>query len=477
LLIFYLAAIFTVQRKGLFIVFLSLSCFFLGYCHYPTEQALAKNHIRNFTPTKGISVQIKGFVTSEVIQKKRYGCFNLQVRELSVGEGLAPARVQGKIQVNLFSAVKIEYGQELILTGKLYQPYNFSSGSFDYQQYLKNKKIYSILSIAKNNKVEYTGRNLGNPIKRFLFKLRKKQAAMIDLYLSPNAAGIIKAMLLGERYNVPQFFNQALQRTGTVHILAVSGLHTGIIIFIVLIFLKIMQVPFRLRYCLTIIFVILYCILTGGRISVIRSSIMAVVFLAGFIIDRDYDTYSSLALSALLILWFMPGQIFAVGFQLSFASVLSIILFYGKFSDRLYCLKLKKPLQDLIAGIGVSFSAWLGTLGLVAYYFSIISPIAVIANLFIVPLLFLVIASGLLFISLGTIIPALCPVLALNCEFFISLIYRIANFLSGLPGAYFDLKQISLIYVLGYYVLLLAVFYGKDLKPYKGSGLDRLTEN
>lgn len=464
LLGFFLGAVFSLHKKALFVFFLSLICFFLGYCHYPREQNLPQNHIRNFTPTKGILVQIRGFVISELIQKKRYECFNLKSKELMVDN--KKYLVQGKIQVNLFSAEKIEYGQELILTGKLYQPYNFSSGRFDYQQYLKNKNIYSILSIAKNNKVEYTGSNLANPIKLILFKLRKKQARMVDLYLSPNAAGIIKAMLLGQRYNVPKFFNLVLQRTGTVHVLAVSGLHTGIIIFIFLILLRMLQVPFRLRYCLTIIFVILYCVLTGGRISVIRSTIMAVVFLAGFIIDRDYDTYSALALSALLILWFMPGQIFAIGFQLSFASVLAIILFYNKITINIYSLEIKNWQKHLISGMGVSFSAWLGTLGLVAYYFSLLSSISVITNLFIVPLLFMVIASGLLFIIIGSLIPGAFPVLALNCEFFISLIYRIADLLSRLPGAYFDLPQISLGYIFLYYVLLLGVFHVKDLKQF-----------
>ncbi len=464
LLGFFLGAVFTVHKKVLFIVFLSLTCFFLGYCHYPNEQNLFENHIRNFTPVKGLSVQIRGFVISEVMQKKRNQCFNLKTSELIVNN--KKYSVQGKIQVNLFSDAKVEYGQELILTGKLYQPYNFSDGKFDCVQHLKNKSIYSILSVAKNNKLEYAGRNPGNLIKQSLFKLREKQGEMIDRYLSPNSAGIIKAMLLGERYNVPKFFNLALQRTGTVHILAVSGLHTGIIIFIILILLKILQVPFRLRYGLTIIFIILYCVFTGGRISVIRSTIMAVVFLAGFIIDRDYDTYSSLALSALLILWFMPGQIFEIGFQLSFASVLAIIIFHNKITIGLYSLEIKNWQKNLISGIGVSFCAWLGTLGLVAYYFSIISPISVIANLFIVPLLFMVIASGLLFITLGSLIPVLCSVLALNCEFFISLIYRIADFLSAVPGAYFNLPEISLIFVFSYYILLFSAFFINDLKQF-----------
>jgi competence protein ComEC len=108
-------------------------------------------------------------------------------------------------------------------------------------------------------------------------------------------------------------------------------------------------------------------------------------------------------------------------------------------------------------------SACAGTLGLVAYYFLMVSPISIVANLFIVPLLSLVIASGLLFISLGTLVPALCPILALNCEFFISLIYRIANFLVGLPGAYFEFSQINVIYIYLYYIVLAVVFYAKDI--------------
>ncbi|MFH1061758.1 MAG: ComEC/Rec2 family competence protein [Candidatus Omnitrophota bacterium] len=461
LVFFYLAAVLAARKKVLFFVFLSLSCFYLGYSHYPDQHTLPQNHVSNFTPYKGEFVQVSGAVFSEVARKKKYQCFNIKISKLIKDNQIY--LVQGNVQVKLFREVVVEYGQELVLSGKLYKPYKSLNSKFDSKQYLAHKGIYSILSVGKNGKVKYTGRNLGNPLKRMMLSLRQKQAQLIDRHLSPNAAGIMKAMLLGERSNAPQFFNQALQRTGTVHILAVSGLHTGIIIFIVLILLKIIKVPYRLRYCLAILFIFFYCILTGGRISVIRSTIMAVVFLASFIIDRDYDAYSALALSALIILWFIPGQAFEIGFQLSFASVLAIILFYNQAASWFPNLNIKPWQKNLLSGLGVSLCAWTGTLGLVAYYFSIISPISVLANLFIVPLLSLVIASGLLFISLGALIPGLSPVLALNCEFFISLIYRIANFLASLPGAYFEFSPIQLIYVFLYYLVLIAVFSAKEI--------------
>ncbi|MBU1086632.1 MAG: ComEC family competence protein [Candidatus Omnitrophica bacterium] len=462
LILSYLSAVFTVRKKALFIICLGLSCFFLGYCLYPQEQNLPRNHIANFTSYKGMPVQALGWIISDPAKKKNYQSFELKIMQLIVdNKGYS---VQGRVLVKLYQEHRFEYGQEIILSGKISRPYKFSYGRFDYPLYLRDKGIYSVLTVGKTGGFDFTGKNLGNPFKRIMFSLRQAQAQLIDKYLSPNAAGIMKAMLLGERSNAPRFINTALQRTGTVHILAVSGLHTGVIIFIVLILLKMIQVPYRTRYFLSIIFIVFYCVFTGGRISVIRSTIMAVVFLAGFILDRDYDTYSALAFAALLILWFIPGQIFEIGFQLSFASVLAIILFYNRIADWLYGLNLKKWQQDLLAGMGVSFCAWLGTLGLVAYYFSLISPISVAANLFIVPLLFLVIASGLLFISLGALIPALFPALALNCEFLISFIYRIAHFLSGLPGAYFNIGSIPLIWVIFYYILLFAAFFTQDLK-------------
>ncbi|MCP4650069.1 MAG: ComEC/Rec2 family competence protein [PVC group bacterium] len=466
-----LSALLTMRQRKLFVVFLALSCFYLGYCHFINAQILPKNHINNLTPYKGKYVQVKGVVVSEPIQKKNKGVFVFQCNELirkDVGAGLTSARVQGKVLVNLYQDSEIIYGQEVVLMGKLYRPFSFpGEDGFNYRAYLKKQRIFSILSVSKKGKIEYTGHNLGNPVKRLAFYIQNKAEGFIDTHMSGPASGVMKAMILGQRGDAPKFFNEALKRTGTVHILAVSGLHVGIVALIVILILKMMQIPFKARYLLSIIILIFYCMLTGGRTSVVRATLMAVTFLISVLIGRDYDPYSALSLAALIILWFAPQQIFDLGFQLSFISVLAIFIF----SPKIMGIFPKQILENkcgkyLIGSISVSISAWLGTLGIIAYYFNIITPIAILANLFIVPLLFVIVASSFLFIFLGGLISILAGSLALSCEFFITMLYKLNSGFLLIPGAYYNIPDISIHNLIMYYSFLVGVF---GLLFYRGS--------
>lgn len=461
--LFAIMAVFIRQSEWKFWIFIVLCVFCLASSVLNLHRILPSDHIAKITPIKGIQVELIGLVANDPTLKSKKNVFILDAQSVDFnGQSI---RVSGKVLVWDFSNAEINYKDKVLLSGTLFAPFPLQiSERLNYQDYLRKMDIFTQLNVKKQAEPVILQKNTKFSIELFSKKIKNRINQMLRKYMSADAAGLIGAMILGSRQDAPQFFNQALQRTGTVHILAVSGLHTGIIIFIVLILLKIIKIPYRSRYGLAILFIIFYCILTGMRTSVIRSTVMAVVFLFSFIVDRDYDTYSSLALSALIILWFMPGQAFEIGFQLSFGSVLAIILFHPRIASWLGTLSIKQWQKNLISGLGVSLSAWAGTLGLVAYYFLIISPISIVANLFIVPLLSLVIASGLLFISLGTLVPASCPILALNCEFFISLIYRIANFLASLPGAYFEFSQVNVIYIYGYYIVVGVLFYAKDIK-------------
>ena len=170
-----------------------------------------------------------------------------------------------------------------------------------------------------------------------------------------------------------------------------------------------------------------------GKVRKKKEVFILSVFIFAGIINRDYDPLSALSLSALIILWANPYQLFDAGFQLSFLSVLSILVFYRKillfFPKGIQQIKVTRALSECFS---VSLSAWIGTLGIVAYYFNIITPVSVLANLIIIPLLFLVILSALMLVFTGICVPVAAPIIALNCEFFISLIYNAVNTLTNI---------------------------------------------
>jgi competence protein ComEC len=238
-----------------------------------------------------------------------------------------------------------------------------------------------------------------------------------------------------------------------MHILAISGLHVGIIAFILELFLKVLGLRRRWRYLVIIFLLIFYCFLTGARPSVIRATIMAVVLLLSFLLKREIQISHSLAVTALIILTANPRQLFNLGFQLSFVSVISIVylspvirkLFnadYRRYSARIATdkssdIRKKNPPTSaikrfLISAFGASLAAWLG-------YFKIISPVTVLANLVVVPYLALVIALGFSLLIAGITAPFLAPIFAASANLSIVILIQIVKFFNQIPRAYFYL--------------------------------------
>jgi competence protein ComEC len=214
-----------------------------------------------------------------------------------------------------------------------------------------------------------------------------------------------------------------------------------------------------LRYILAISLLIIYCILTGAKPPVVRATVMASILLFAYFLKREINTYNSLSLAALIILAVNPWQLFEVSFQLSFLSVISIVWLSPKIKSMFPQKVNKIPwIGFLISIFSVSFAAWLGLLPLIAYYFGILSPITILANMIIVPYMTTIVASGFSLALIGILVPSLTPIFAASNELFILILFKINSSLIAIPGAYFKLPSISFMYVLLYYALLIAFF-------------------
>ncbi|MDP3732751.1 MAG: ComEC/Rec2 family competence protein, partial [Candidatus Omnitrophota bacterium] len=255
-------------------------------------------------------------------------------------------------------------------------------------------------------------------------------------------AGILDAMILGERRNIPVLINNSMMKTGTVHILVVSGFNVALVAFVIVLFLKLARIPKAIRFFIATPLIIIYCLMTGASTPVVRAGIMAIVLMFAYLIKREADIYNSLALAAIFILAINPRQLFDIGFQLSFVSVISIVYLYPKLKSFLPQSVLRiKYIRFIVEGCLVSFSAWLGTMSLVAYYFRIFSPVTVLANIFIVPLASLITLCAFSLIAMEFICPFLAPFFAYSSEFAVCLLLNINALLIKLPGAYFYLSK------------------------------------
>jgi competence protein ComEC len=455
--LFLIFSIVFIKQSTKFSIFLLCTVFFLGATLLRNSQILSKCHIAKLIPYKSDSVSLIGVIDNDPTYQNRRASFILNVEKLKINEDWVKTR--GKVLVRVFKKNDFTYGERLFLSGNLYQPFSFSKGEFNYRDYLKHQGIYLILSVKKGSIVKQLDKNVGNLLKSFAFRIRHKMRDVIVKNLSPFAAGILNAIILGERQNLPVYVRDVLVKAGTVHIIAISGLHLGIVAFIILLTLKIIKIPRRPRYIFAIFLLIIYCILTGAKTPVVRATVMASILLFAYFFKREINIYNSLSLAALIILAVNPWQLFEVSFQLSFLSVISIVWLSPKIKS-LLPEKLNKIswIRFLTSVFSVSFAAWLGLLPLIAYYFRILSPITILANMIIVPYMTIIVASGFSLALIGILVPSLTPIFAASNELFILILFKINSSLIAIPGAYFKLPSISFVYVLLYYALLIPFF-------------------
>lgn len=428
------------KRDFIFSLAFLLFCSSLGALHIRNHLRLPQNHIAFLSAKSLNDIRISGIVDSDPAYSERKVSFVFKTKKIITPQG--PQKIEGEILANVFAKEKFSYGNELILEGNFYRPFDFETKTnFSYRDYLRNQGIYNILNVKKENEIVLLNKEKGNFLKGMAFKIKHTFKESFARYLWPINARVLSGIILGERQNFPDGIRQAFVQTGTSHIIAISGFNVGLVAFMVLILLKALGIKRKLRYCLSIPILILHSLAVGGQSSVARATIMAVIVLIAYLIEREAHIINSLSLAALIILGYNPMQIFDIGFQLSFVSVLGIVLLSPKIAKAVQEIFLKRKPVDLlrftINGFSVSLSAWLVTFGFVAYYFRIISPITIIANLIIVPWTSLVIILGFSLGLSSQIFPALAPSIAATTNFALGLLFKLTFGLSRLPFAYF----------------------------------------
>ncbi|MBF0570914.1 MAG: ComEC/Rec2 family competence protein [Candidatus Omnitrophica bacterium] len=253
-------------------------------------------------------------------------------------------------------------------------------------------------------------------------------------YLDGEEAGTMSAIVLGDRGHIPKEINMLFRHTGTGHILVIAGLHMAMMTAMILFILKLIRIPRCLQMGGSILFLFIFAILTGGSVPVMRAVFMASVVLASFSFEHESDSLNSLALAALILLLMDAHNLFDTGFQLSFAAVAAIVILYGHIEKRLsFCPRW------LASTLSVSTSAWIGITPLQIWHFGTITPVALIANIFIVPLLDLTVALGLPLALAGLWAPSAAWAMAGCLKVVFNLMVVIAYWFSLVPFGYIQL--------------------------------------
>ena len=386
--------------------------------------------------------------------------------------------VSAKFLIRFQQLVPLRYGRQITLTGVLQQPQGRRNpGGFDYRAYLARQGIVGIIDAKGLLRISEQGGFL--PL-RWIEALRIRTERVIDhIYTTPGTvepalhAQLLKGILLGKRSDLPTETLEIFRNSGTFHVLAVSGLHVGLVAMFCYFGFSCFRLPQKVLCLLTIAAVLMYACLIGFRPSVFRASLMAILFLFATLIDRDADLFNLLAFAALVLLLLNPLQVWDVGFQLSFLAVTAIVYFVPKMENPLRQLwenedgspsegsvsVLTRFKNTVVKWLGLSYlvtlAAQIGTTPLIAYHFFRAYPLGFIVGPFAVGLVSLIVAVGMASVCVGFISLPLAGLLALFNHAIISVFLG----LIGIFGQTWGIVKLTPP-TLGVFVLYIACFLG-----------------
>lgn len=367
---------------------------------------------------------------------------------LTLGHVMISGKIlDSKVLATVGNFPEYEYGQKISFEGKIGEPKEFPD--FNYKNYLSR---FGIDAVVYYPKVNVLSDNSGNKIKSAILKIKKLFIIKINEALPEPKASFLGGLLLGARRAIPQDLTDQFNRTGTSHIVAVSGYNITIIIgalgFAFGIFRK------RTSFVLSLLAIVLFVVMTGASASVIRAGIMGGLTLIALNIGRLNQAGNALSLAAVGMLIVNPQILqFDVGFQLSFAALLGLI-YFTPLIEKYFSRVPGFFRQYLLATI----SAQVFTLPILLFNFGLLSLVSIPANILVLPVVPITMLFGFLTGIAGLIWAKLALPFAGISWLLLTYVIKVIGFLAGLPFAAINFK-FNFVYVLIYYTILGVLFY------------------
>lgn len=303
------------------------------------------------------------------------------------------------------TALNLQYGDLIAFSGQVEEiPPPKNPEEFDYKRYLERQgvtgKVY-----RKENQWHRVGTGAGSPFFAVAYRVRDRLLeALRNSGITEEEFGVGAAILLGYDESLPAQVRQNYVAAGSMHVLCVSGMHVGIIYMLAAFVLRLLGTGKRmqaLRRWLLLGLLWLYAMVAGWSPSILRATLMISFVLVGELIHRKGFALNSIAASAFLLLVANPNNLFSIGFQLSYAAVTGILLLQRPIYNLVF---IRNKLLDRVWEItAVSISAQLATMPFTVYYFNQFTPYFWLSNLFMTPLSFVVILSGMLLLLVSWI--------------------------------------------------------------------------
>lgn len=411
---------------------------------------------------------IKGIVVSDKTEKEYSDTYKIKVNKCD--EVLKYKNKYLYIKIGKKLKVTLDYGDEIIIKGKYIEPNTKRNyGGFDYKQYLKTNNIYGSVNVEN---IKINNKKKANVLFYLANKLACKIEKTIDDNLEKNEASLLKGILIGKTSDIEEETYKNFRVANISHILAVSGMHVSyIIIGCNILFEK--SIGKRKSKYIIIAILIIYMFVTGFSPSIVRATIMGILFMISKIVYRKNDVWTSISLSLLIILVFNPYIIMDIGLQLSYIGTIGIILLQRivqdvlkniKFRDKkkVYKINRKKILfiskiQEILS---VTISAQLVILPFMLYHFNLFGTYFFISNLLISLIIGPIIIIGFSVIIFSCVFYPVGKIVFILLEIMIKILIQISQ-IGNLPFSkiYFSTPKIWIIVIYYIFVSLFILIY------------------
>ena len=420
-----------------------------------------KNHddLSKFIPSKA---SITGTVTSiPTTNNPDKTKFFLKV-DSGIFDGVKADKLRGNTIVTLYDTPenisKIKIADKIELKGKLRSPIKAKNPSqFDYSNYLKNKKIFSVFYVQSGDwKIICKPEKLSG---KFLQKLNDTRNSILNHHKkyikSPNIEVLGGIVFGDDAINPPDEIKNSFINSGLLHILAASGMNVSIIFGIWYFIGCRLRINHRVVIILGALLVAFYTLMTGMGASVLRAAIMIEFIILGKLIDRSANSVSLIFLVAFLMLLYNPAMINDVGFQLSFVVTFALIFYAQPVLE-----KVKNRIAEVVLGaIFIPVVAQLWAAPIQMFYFNTFATYSILANFLIAP--FISVLSFLGFVSsILAMIPfevfadKVCMIFAVILNPVVTILIKISDYFANLPDALLTTTHPDIFKIIVYYSML-----------------------
>lgn len=320
------------------------------------------------------------------------------------------------LYINVSKELELEYGDKIQLKGEFIEPQKARNyKGFDYKQYLKTIKVYGTVDVSEINVLKKTQANKLLQISNSIFLKIKEN---IQKSYEPNISSIILGVMLGDTDQIDESIREDFSESNISHVLAVSGMHISYIIILVT---NTTQKAFGKRKSKIIAsFVLLiYMFITGFSVSVVRASIMGILFCMSFVVYRKSDTLNNIAIAALITLIDNPYSITGISFLLTYGGTLGIIYFNPIVEKAIKSLKIRnrrwkyvflriqRKFENIIEIVSVSISAQIVIAPIIMMFFNTFGIGFILTNLLLSSVIGFIVMGGFIqilvsFISINT---------------------------------------------------------------------------